>query len=128
MDASALTRIQTGLSLGAHFIFPSLTLGLALYVVVIEALRMASGNERYLEISKTAVRLLATVFAFGVATGITLPIAFGANWSRFTALAGPLFGANLAIEAIFAFSLEAAAAGVLIFGRERVGKLAYLIE
>ncbi len=128
MDAATLSRMQTGISLGIHFIFPSLTLGLTFYILAVEILHVRTGREPYREISKLAVNMVGLVFAFGVATGITLPVAFGTNWAAFSAMAGPLLGANLAIEAIVAFTMEAAFAGILLFGRARVGKGLYLFS
>ncbi len=128
MDAAALSRMQTGISLGVHFIFPSLTLGLTLFILIVEVLHVRTGKALYRDISKLAVNLTGLVFAFGVATGITLPIAFGTNWSAFSAMAGPLFGTSLAIEAIVAFMMEAVFSGILLFGRDRAGKGLYLFS
>lgn len=128
MNAATLARIQFGLSVGFHFIFPPLTLGLTLLIVIFEflSLRAAGGDCR--QVSSFLVRILAVVFAFGAGTGIILPLAFGMNWSRFSAFAGGFFGLPLTLETVTAFSLESVFLGILVFGRRRVSPTVYFIS
>jgi len=126
INALLLARIQFGLSLGVHFIFPPLTLGLALYVLIFETAFVVTGRESLRAVSSFLIRLLSLVFTMGIATGVLLPFSFGANWSRFSIFSGQLFGAQLAIEAFTAFAVETIAIGILLFGRERVRKWTYL--
>jgi cytochrome bd ubiquinol oxidase subunit I len=128
VDVTLLARIQFGLSLGFHFIFPATTLGLTLMVLVTLAAGCGGKRPGWDAISAFCVRLLAVVFTLGVATGITLPFAFGTNWARFSLFAGGVFGVQLAIEGIVAFTLEAAFLGILVFGRKRVGRGTYLLS
>jgi cytochrome d ubiquinol oxidase subunit I len=127
MDTLLLSRIQFGLSAGIHFIMPVTTLGLAFYITVCEGLFLKTGRELYRRISTLGVRILAFVFALGVATGIILPFAFGSNWSNFVSFASSVFGVHLTIETVVAFMLESVFLGVLLFGRERVGKTTYFL-
>lgn len=125
MDGIFLSRLQSGISLMVHFVFPGLTLGMALFILIAESVFLKTGRALYRDISAMTVRILALVFAFGVATGLVLPFAFGTNWAEFSKATGPLFGACLAVEGITAFTLEAVFIGVLLFGRNRVSRRAY---
>ena len=126
IDALLLARIQFGLSLGVHFIFPALTLGLTLYVLMFETAFAVTGNAIYRNITEFLVKLLSLVFTLGVATGVLLPFSFGANWAKFSLFSGQLFGTQLAIEAFTAFAVESIGIAILVFGRERVRKSVYL--
>lgn len=127
IDALPLARIQFGLSLGVHFIFPALTLGLTPYVLIFETAFAVTGKAIHRNISEFLVKLLSLVFTLGVATGVLLPFSFGANWAKFSIFSGQLFGTQLAIEAFTAFTVESIAIGILLFGRNRVRGSAYLI-
>ncbi|HCM28686.1 MAG TPA: cytochrome ubiquinol oxidase subunit I [Treponema sp.] len=126
MDTIMLARIQFGISLGFHYIFPQTTLGLALIILIAEWRYVATGEEAWKRISTLLSRFLGLVFAFGVATGLVLPFSFGMNWGKFSVFSAPVFGTQLAIEAMVAFTLEAVFLSIVMFGRERVSKRAYL--
>ncbi len=128
MDAVLLSRIQFGLTAGFHFLFPPLSIGLILIIVIIESLHLKTGEEFYENISTFLVKIFGLVFTIGVATGIVLEFAFGTNWSNFSRKVGDIFGAPLAAEAIFAFFLESIFLGILMFGRKKVSQRAYLIS
>ncbi len=127
MDAVLLSRIQFAIQAGFHFIFPPLTLGVSLIVLILESMYVRTDNEDYKKLSFFGVKLLTLIFALGVATGIVLEFAFGTNWSNYSRLVGDIFGAPLAAEGIFAFFLESTFLGVVIFGREKISKKAYLV-
>ena len=128
MDVVFLSRLQFGLSVGFHFIFPSLTLGLALLIAVFETLNFKSPEDKYRPISALLIKILGLIFTLGVATGIVLEFSFGTNWAEYSRMVGDIFGAPLAIEAIFAFFLESVFLGLLLFGRKKVSRKAYLIS
>ncbi|MBN1534725.1 MAG: cytochrome ubiquinol oxidase subunit I [Spirochaetes bacterium] len=128
MDAVLLSRIQFGINAGFHFIFPPITLGLTLLLVIVETRYYRTRDEVYKIISSFLVKILALVFALGVATGIVLEFAFGTNWANYSRMVGDIFGAPLAAEGIFAFFLESVFIGVLIWGRHRVSPRAYMIS
>lgn len=127
MDALILSRIQFGLTIGVHFLFPVTTLGLAFFIVLAEGLFLKTKKDVYKQISTMAVKVLGLIFAMGVATGIIMPFAFGTNWGNFVTFAGSVFGIHLTVEAIFAFLLESVFLGVLLFGRNRVGPKLYFL-
>jgi cytochrome d ubiquinol oxidase subunit I len=115
-----LSRIQFAMSAGYHFIFPPTTLGLSFFIFLAETLHLTTKKEVYRKLSSFAVRILALVFALGVATGLLLPFMFGMNWAEFAKHAGALFGVQLAVEATVAFTLESVFIGVLFFGRGKI--------
>jgi len=128
MDAVFLSRLQFALAAGFHFIFPPITLGMGLIILINETIYIKTGSEINKVISKFLVKLLALVFTIGVATGIVLEFSFGTNWSNYSRTVGDIFGAPLAAEGVIAFFLESVFVGVLLFGRERVSKKAYWIS
>ncbi len=128
MDAVFLSRIQFALTAGFHFIFPPLTFGLGLIILVNETLYLKTGKELYKNISKFIIKIFALIFSIGVATGIVLEFSFGTNWSNYSRMVGDIFGAPLAAEGILAFFLESVFIGVLLFGREKVSKRVYWLS
>jgi cytochrome bd ubiquinol oxidase subunit I len=128
VDAVFLSRLQFGLSVGFHFIFPSLTLGLTFIVCIFETLYYRTREDNYKTVSSFLVKILGLVFTLGVATGIVLEFSFGTNWAEYSRIVGDIFGAPLAAEAIFAFFLESVFLGILLFGRKKVSGKAYLVS
>jgi cytochrome bd ubiquinol oxidase subunit I len=126
MDAVLLSRIQFGLTAGFHFIFPPLTLGLTLILLILEGAYYKSGSPLYEKISIFMTKILALVFVIGVATGIVLEFSFGTNWSNYSRMVGDIFGAPLAAEGVFSFFLESVFVGVLVFARKKISRGAYL--
>ena len=122
MDAVLLARIQFAMTVGFHFLFPPLSIGLAWLLVIIEGLGWRKNDEAYVSLGKFFGRLLALIFAVGVATGIVMEFQFGTNWSVYSKFVGDIFGAPLAAEGVFAFFLESTFLGLYIFGRGRVSK------
>ena len=122
MDQVILARIQFAMTIGFHFIFPPLTIGLAWMLVIFEALGWKRKDEVYLAMGKFFGKILGLIFAIGVATGIVMEFQFGTNWAEYSKFVGDIFGAPLAAEGVFAFFLESTFLGLYIFGRERVSK------
>lgn len=122
MDVVTLSRIQFALTAGFHYLFPPLSIGLALMMVIFEGLYLKTKRQLYLKIAKFWTKIFALSFAMGVATGIVQVFAFGNNWGRFSTFVGDVFGALLAAEGIFAFFLEAGFIGIVLFGWDRVSK------
>lgn len=128
LDPALLARIQFGSSIGFHYIFPQTSLGLALLLVYVEARRLARTDGAWEEASRLLVRLLALVFAFGVATGLVLPFSLGMHWGGFSLASASVFGTQLALEAVTSFTLEAGFLAILAFGRDRVSRPVYLLS
>ncbi|MBL8026639.1 MAG: cytochrome ubiquinol oxidase subunit I, partial [Fibrobacteres bacterium] len=128
MDALLLARIQFGISIGFHYLFPVTTLGLTLFILITESIYYKKREEQYRIASDFLVKILSLIFTVGVATGLLMPFAIGANWSRYSAFAGAIFGTVITIESITAFALESAFLGILIFGRKKVSPFIYLLS
>ena len=122
MDALTLARIQFAFTVGFHFIFPPISIGLAWMLVIAEYRGWRRRDPDYVRIGKFYGKLLAITFAVGVATGIVMEFQFGTNWARYSKFVGDIFGAPLAAEGVFAFFLESTFLGVYLFARGRVSK------
>jgi cytochrome d ubiquinol oxidase subunit I len=110
------------MTVGFHFLFPPLTIGLSWMLVIIEFLGWKKKNEIYTTIGKFFGKILGLIFAVGVASGIVMEFQFGTNWAEYSKFVGDIFGAPLAAEGVFAFFLESTFLGLYIFGRNKVSK------
>jgi cytochrome d ubiquinol oxidase subunit I len=120
-------RLQFGFTATFHYLFPQLTMGLALLIVVFKLLGLRPGNERCNEAARFWIRILGINFAVGVVTGMPLEFQFGTNWSRFSAYSGGVIGQTLGMEGMFAFFLESTFLGLLIWGEKRFGPRLHLL-
>jgi cytochrome d ubiquinol oxidase subunit I len=120
-DAVSLARAQFAFTVSFHFIFPSLSIGLASYLAVLNGLWLKTRDAVYLDLFRFWIRIFAVAFAMGVVSGITMSYQFGTNWAVFSDRAGPVIGPLMAYEVMTAFFLEAGFLGIMLFGRERVG-------
>jgi cytochrome d ubiquinol oxidase subunit I len=125
MDALLLARIQFAFTIGFHFLFPAMTLGTALVILISETLHLVKKDDVYRRITDFFARLLGLIFVVGAATGIVMEFSFGTNWSEYSRAVGDIFGPILAAEGVIAFFLESVFVGVLIFGRKRVSPKVY---
>ena len=117
-----LSRLQFAMTLMFHILFPTLTIGLALFLVVVEFLWLRTGDEIYYRMCRFWARIFAINFGAGVVTGIVLEFEFGTNFSRFSQAVGNVFSPMLAFEILFAFFLEAEFLGIMLLGWEKVPK------
>ena len=120
MDVLTLSRIQFALTISFHFIFPAVTIGLAGFIAIVETFRWWTKEDVYDRLAVFLAKLFAVTFVIGVVSGIVMEFEFGTNWSRFSGYVGDIFGAPLAAEGVFAFFLESAFVGIVLFGRDRV--------
>lgn len=120
MDPGLLARIQFGLTIGFHYIFPPLSIGLGIILVVMESLYLGTKDELYHRMTRFWVGIFGLIFALGVATGIVMEFQFGTNWSSYSRFVGDVFGSALAAEGIFAFFLESGFLAILLFGWDKV--------
>jgi cytochrome d ubiquinol oxidase subunit I len=120
MDALLLHRIHFGFTITFHYLFPQLTMGLALLIVALKTLALRSGNERYNEAARFWARIFSINFLLGVVTGIPMEFQFGTNWSQFARTTGGVIGQPLAMEGVFSFFLESAFLGFFLFGEKRL--------
>jgi len=120
MDALLLSRIQFAFTVGFHFIFPPLSIGLGLLLIFFEGMYLKTKNPEWEKITKFWVKIFALIFGFGVATGVVMEMEFGTNWSNYSRFVGDVFGSPLAAEGIFAFFLESSFLALLVFGWNKV--------
>lgn len=120
MDVEILARVQFAFTIAFHYIYPPLSIGLGLMLVIFEGLYLKTGNAIYEQITRFWIKIFALIFGIGVATGIIMEFEFGTNWATYSKYVGDIFGSALAAEGIFAFALESGFLGILIFGWNRV--------
>jgi cytochrome d ubiquinol oxidase subunit I len=126
--ALLLSRLQFAFTVSFHIIFPSFTIGLAAWLVVLESFHLFTGKPVYRRLFEFWLRIFGVTFGLGVVSGIVLAFEFGMNWSRLSEVTGSIQGPLLTYESFTAFALEASFFGVLIFGRNRVPPAIYLIS
>ena len=119
-EALVLSRIQFGLNIGFHILFPAITIGLAWLLVYFRVRYERSRDPAWLSTYKLWVKVFALTFAMGVVTGIVMSFQFGTNWPGFMNTVGNVAGPLLAYEVLTAFFLEATFLGVMLFGMNRV--------
>jgi cytochrome bd ubiquinol oxidase subunit I len=120
-DPAFWSRLQFGFTVTYHYLFPQLTMGLAWFLVYWKWRALRTGEEEYNYAVRFWAKLFGLNFAVGVVTGIPMEFQFGTNWSRFSHYAGGVIGQTLAMEGMFAFFLESAFVGALIWGERRLG-------
>jgi cytochrome bd ubiquinol oxidase subunit I len=121
-SATAMSRLQFAFTITYHYLFPQLTMGLALLIFVLKTLALRTNGETYNQAVRFWTRIFAISFVIGVVTGIPMEFQFGTNWARFSAYAGNVIAQTLAMEGAFAFFLESAFLGLLLFGERRFGQ------
>ena len=126
LDPVILARIQFAFTVTFHIIFPSFSIGLASYLLVLELLWVRTNNTVYLNLFKFWIKIFAVAFGMGVVSGIVMSYQFGTNWSVFSDKTGPILGPLLAYEVLTAFFLEAGFLGVMLFGMNRVSRSLHL--
>jgi cytochrome d ubiquinol oxidase subunit I len=125
MDVLLLHRIHFAFTVTFHYLFPQLTMGLALLIVVLKTLALTRGDERYNRASRFWAKILAINFVLGVVTGIPMEFQFGTNWSEFARRTGGVIGQPLAMEGVFSFFLESTFLGLFLFGEQRLSRWAH---
>jgi cytochrome d ubiquinol oxidase subunit I len=117
-----LHRIQFGFTITYHYLFPQLTMGLALLIVVMKTIAVARDSTEYHDSARFWARIFGINFLMGVVTGIPMEFQFGTNWSQFSRVTGSVIGQPLAMEGVFSFFLESAFLGLFLFGERRLSK------
>jgi cytochrome bd ubiquinol oxidase subunit I len=121
MDALIVHRIQFAFTLTFHYLFPQLTMGLALLIVILKTLAIRTGNEHYNQAARFWARIFGINFVVGVVTGIPMEFQFGTNWSAFSKSTGAVIGQTLAMEGVFSFFLESSFLGAFLYGEKQLG-------
>src|SRR5271165_975691 len=123
-SALAIDRLQFAFTITFHYLFPQLTMGLALLILVLKTIALRTGDEQrrghYNRAARFWIRVFAITFATGVVTGIPMEFQFGTNWAQFSRTAGGVIGQPLALEGVYSFFLESTFIGLLIYGEKRL--------
>ena len=124
-DALSVHRLHFAFTVTFHYIFPQLTMGLALLILVLKSIALRTRDEKWNRAARFWARIFGISFAMGVVTGIPMEFQFGTNWSEFSKLAGGVIGQTLAMEGVFSFFLESSFLGLFLFGEKRLGPRAH---
>jgi cytochrome d ubiquinol oxidase subunit I len=128
MDALTIHRLHFAFTVTFHYLFPQLTMGLALLIVILKTIALRTGNEHYNHAARFWAKVFAINFAMGVVTGIPMEFQFGTNWARFSRAAGGVIGQTLAMEGVFSFFLESSFLGLFLFGEKRLSPKAHWVS
>ncbi|MGJ8516901.1 cytochrome ubiquinol oxidase subunit I [Carnimonas bestiolae] len=127
LDAVDLARFQFAFTVSYHIVFPALSIGLASFLMALEALWLKTGNEVYHGLYRFWIRIFAVGFGLGVVSGVVMAYEFGTNWSVFAQRGGDITGVLLTYEVLTAFFLEAGFLGVMLFGENRVNRTTHFL-
>jgi len=128
VNTEALSRVQFALTASFHFIFPPISMGLGLMLVVMGLVYLRTKDPKWRQLSVFWVKIYGIVFAMGVATGVVQEFEFGMNWADYSRFVGNVFGSLLAAEGVFAFALEGGFLGLMLFGGSRLGPKLWLFS
>src|ERR1700757_4691929 len=121
-------RLHFAFTITFHYIFPQLTIGLALLLVYFKTKALRTGDDHYNKAARFWARVFAINFAVGVVTGIPMEFQFGTNWARFSRAAGGVIGQTLAMEGVFSFFLESSFLGLFLWGEKRLSPRAHWVS
>ena len=119
-DALLLHRIHFAFTVTYHYLFPQLTMGLALLIVILKTIAIRKNDPVYDEAARFWARIFGINFIMGVVTGIPMEFQFGTNWAQFSRMTGGVIGQPLAMEGVFSFFLESAFLGLFLYGEKRL--------
>ncbi|MFQ5708846.1 MAG: cytochrome ubiquinol oxidase subunit I [bacterium] len=126
-NALIINRFHFAFTVMFHYLFPQLTMGLALLIVIMKGLFLWKKDARYNHGARFWAKIFAINFAVGVVTGIPMEFQFGTNWAKFSAFAGGVIGQTLAMEGVFAFFLESSFLGLFLFGEKKLGRVGHFV-
>lgn len=127
-EALFYDRIQFGFTITFHYLFPQLTMGLSILLVLFKGMYLKTGLEKYNKAAKFWAKVFAVNFVMGVVTGIPMEFQFGTNWARFSELTGNIIGQTLAMEGMYSFFLESTFLGLFLFGEKRLGQKLHFLS
>lgn len=127
-DALNIHRLHFAFTITFHYIFPQLTMGLALLIVYLKTKAIRTGDEHFNRAARFWARIFGINFALGVVTGIPMEFQFGTNWAAFSTTAGGVIGQTLAMEGVFSFFLESSFLGLFLFGEKKLGGFGHWVS
>jgi len=122
MSSELIHRLHFAFTITFHYLFPQLTMGLALLIVALKTIALRTGGEHWDRAARFWGRIFAINFVFGVVSGIPMEFEFGTNWARFSRVSGGIIGQPLAMEGVFTFFLESAFLGLFLYGEKRISR------
>lgn len=126
-EALTISRFQFAFTIMFHYLFPQLTMGLGLLIVILKGMAIRKNDERYNKAARFWSKIFAINFTMGVVTGIPMEFQFGTNWAQFSTFAGGVIGQTLAMEGMFAFFLESSFLGLFLFGEKKLGQTGHFV-
>ncbi len=127
-SALVADRIHFAFTVTFHYIFPQVTMGLALLILILKTMALRTGKENYNVAARFWAKIFGINFAVGVVTGIPMEFQFGTNWAAFSKAAGGVIGQTLAMEGVFSFFLESSFLGLFLFGEKRLGRIGHWVS
>src|ERR1700761_8756995 len=127
-SALLVHRLHFAFTVTFHYLFPQLTMGLALLIVVLKTMALRTQNAHYDRCARFWAKIFAVNFAMGVVTGIPMEFQFGTNWAAFARSAGGVIGQTLAMEGMFSFFLESSFLGLFLYGEKPLGPKVHLVS
>src|SRR5690348_5986034 len=121
-DALFVHRIHFAFTITYHYLFPQMTMGLALLILILKTMALRKGDPAYGQAARFGTKICGINFLAGVVTGIPMEFHFGTSWSRFSQLTGGVIAQPVAMEGVFSFFLESAFLGMFLFGEKRLGR------
>jgi cytochrome d ubiquinol oxidase subunit I len=118
-------RLHFAFTVTFHYLFPQLTMGLALLIVILKTIALRTGDEHYTRAARFWAKIFGINFALGVVTGIPMEFQFGTNWAEFSKAAGGVIGQTLAMEGVFSFFLESTFLGLFLYGEKKLGRMGH---
>jgi cytochrome bd ubiquinol oxidase subunit I len=118
-------RLHFAFTITFHYLFPQLTMGLALLIVILKTIALRTGDEHYDRSARFWAKIFGINFTVGVVTGIPMEFQFGTNWAEFSKAAGGVIGQTLAMEGLFSFFLESSFLGLFLFGEKKLGRVGH---
>jgi len=128
MNPEFLSRLQFAFTISFHFIYPPLSMGVGVILVIFGLLYVRTRDPKWRQLSFFWIKIYGLIFAIGVATGIVQEFEFGTNWAEYSRFVGNVFGSLLAAEGVFAFFLEGGFLGLMLFGGNRLGPRLWLVS
>ncbi len=118
-------RLQFAFTVTFHYLFPQLTMGLGLLIVILKTIALRTNDDHYNKAARFWAKIFGINFAIGVVTGIPMEFQFGTNWAAFSKAAGGVIGQTLAMEGLFSFFLESTFLGLFIYGEKKLGRIGH---
>ncbi|MGB9770431.1 MAG: cytochrome ubiquinol oxidase subunit I [Candidatus Kapaibacteriota bacterium] len=127
-EVEILSRLQFAITAAFHFIYPPMSIGLGLALIIMEGMYLKTKDKKWEDLTRFWVKIFGIIFAMGVASGIVMEFQFGTNWATYSRFVGDVFGSALAAEGIFAFFLESGFLAILLFGWNKVKPRTHFIS